>query len=361
MPIAGFSDGTHVVAVLGRGEYVRCVQRSARKAPACGRKEGFSCTQAVGECMPSPVQIPVLCNLATGTGCLPGTTCQPSPTGFCVDPTSSQNDGTAASLRVTIAHDQEIAIQDPASPASFTSVARLATNKFINATTRTVACFTGSRCGSDYGPGHGALLMWGRPGFQGLDEREAQLYLLAHRLPIRPDKRGRVRLRPRYFAGVGANGEPRWSRRQQDAAPLALDGVVGGSPHEEQPIVSQMSVSWIGEPVNKWVMLYGGDLADYLLPDPVGQRPGPRPARADPLRRPPLGTVHPARAAPATRSSRRGRRSLGARRRALPRPLRGRGPTSAHRAIPPDRRTFSCPGARRSERRSTSGASTGRT
>jgi hypothetical protein len=223
------------------------------------------------------VQIPQLCDLATGAGCLFGATCQPSPTGFCIDASSSQNDGTPASLRFTVAHDQEIAVQDPASLARFTSVARLATNKFINATARTVTCLTGSRCGGDYRPGHGALLLWGRPGFQGLGDREAQVYLLAHRLPVRLDRRGRMRFRPRYFAGVDAEGEPRWSRRQGDAVPLALDGVVGGNPHEEQPIVSQMSVSWIGEPVRKWVMLYGGDLADYLLADPARQRPGTHP------------------------------------------------------------------------------------
>ncbi len=277
VPVAGFSDGTRVAAVLGRGEYVRCTPRGGKRKPSCPKKEGLTCTQEVGECLPATLAIPPLCDLATGTGCLPGSTCAPSTTGFCVDPTSSQNDGTTASLRFQIAHDQDIALQDPASPAQFTSVAQLATNKFINVAARTVRCFSGRTCGGDYGPGHGALLLWGRPGFQGLGQREAQLYLMAHRLPIRLDKRGRMELRPSYFAGVDTDGEPRWSRRQHDAVPLALDGAVGGSPHEAQPVVNQLTVAWIGAPVNKWMMLYGGDLADYLLPDPAAQRLGPVP------------------------------------------------------------------------------------
>ncbi len=275
VPLAGFSDGTRALALLGRGQIVRCTRRSPRSAPACARREGLTCTQEVGECLPSVLEIPVLCDRATGAGCLPGTTCQPSPTGVCVDPTSSQNDGSRASLRFAVAHDQEIAIQDPAEASRFRSVARLATNKFINATARTVRCFTGRRCGSDYGSGHGAVLVWGRPLFTGEQGRQAQLYLMAHRLPLRPGRRGR--LRPRYYAGVDPSGEPRWTRRQSEAAPLALDGVVGGSPHEEHPIVAQMAVSWIGAPVNKWVMLYGGDLADYLLADAANARPGPAP------------------------------------------------------------------------------------
>jgi hypothetical protein len=277
VPIAGFSDGTQAIGLFGRGEPVRCAVRRRRQPPRCQRKTGLTCTQEVGECSPRIVEATMPCDLGTGIGCLPGSTCQPSPSGFCVDLGSSQYDGTPASLRFAVAHDQELAVQDATDFSRFTSVARLATTKFINATTRTVRTFTGGRCGNDYAPGHGALLMWGRPGWQSVGAREAQLYLLAHRLPMKLDRQGRWRFRPRYFAGLDSRGEPRWRRRQRDAVPLALDGVAGGSPHEEQPIVNQMSVSWVGAPVSKWVMLYGGDLADYLLPDPASQRPGAHP------------------------------------------------------------------------------------
>ncbi len=278
VPLTGFSDGASAAAVFGRFEYVRCARRSGSGRPSCEPHEHLECAQDVGECVPQLLAIPTLCTLATGAGCLPGSTCEPSPTGLCVDPSSSQNDGTAASLPFMVAHDQEIAVQDPAAPGEYRSVATLATNKFINLTSRTVRCFTGKSCGNDYGAGHGALLVWGRPGFTAEQGRQAQLYLLAHRLPLRLDKRGRVRLRPLYFAGVHpTTGEPRWSRRQSRAAPLALDGVVGGSPHEERPIVAQMAVSWVGAPVNRWVMLYGGDLPPYALADPAAAQPGAAP------------------------------------------------------------------------------------
>jgi hypothetical protein len=51
--------------------------------------------------------------------------------------------------------------------------------------------------------------------------------------------------------------------------------VVDGSPHEELPIPDQMAVAWIGDPLRTWVMIYGGDLADYLLRDPANARPAP--------------------------------------------------------------------------------------
>jgi hypothetical protein len=150
---------------------------------------------------------------------------------------SSQNDGTPASLPFLAARQDELAVQDPTDPVVYRSGVTLATNRFINATSRTVRCFTGRACDSDYRPGHGALLVWGRPGFVAEGGRQAQLYLMAHRLPIGRDKGGQLRFRPRYFAGLHPeSGEPLWSRREARAEPLALDGVAGGSTREVLPI-----------------------------------------------------------------------------------------------------------------------------
>ncbi len=278
VPLTGFSDGADAHTILGRGEYVRCTRRAPGGRPSCKPHQHLACTQDVGECLPAAFEIPALCDLATGTGCLPGTTCQATEAGFCVDPDTSQNDGTRASLPFTVAHDQEMAVQDTARPGTWISIGRFATNKFANLTARTVRCFSGGSCGSDYTTGHGALLVWGRPGFTGTATRQVQAYLMVHRLPIRRDRHGRMRWRPRFFAGVHpVTGEPLWTGRESGAAPMALDGVVGGSPHEEQPIVSQVAVSWVGAPVNRWVMIYSGDLPDYVLPDPASARPGPSP------------------------------------------------------------------------------------
>jgi hypothetical protein len=101
---------------------------------------------------------------------------------------------------------------------------------------------------------------------------------MVHRLPIRLAKDGRWRFRPRFYAGIDTRtGVPRWSREQAKAQPLALDGVVGGSPVEEQPLVNQFTISWVGGSIRKWVMLYGGNIGDYLLVDPAHARPGDGP------------------------------------------------------------------------------------
>jgi hypothetical protein len=278
-PLTGFSDGVDAFGVFGRADLVRCTRRPPRRKPSCLPHAHLTCAADVGECTPPTLGLATPCDLLHRTGCLPGSTCQPSPGGgLCVDPTSSQNDGTIGGRLAAVAHNIHVGVQDPARPVEYELAALLPTNKFINVTARTVRCFSGRTCGGDYRSGHGAVLFWGRPGFTAERGRQAQLYLMVHRLPFLRKRSGAIRLRPWYFAGLaGATGEPVWSRHESHAVPLALDGVVGGSPREEQPIVDQMAISWVGEPVSKWVMLYGGDLADYLLQDPAGARPGPEP------------------------------------------------------------------------------------
>jgi hypothetical protein len=292
-PVAAYSDGKNVVAIMGRGGTIPCTAGAASPVAACrGPREdhpaktnwksadGLRCSQTIGECIPAPNGISTPCELATGAGCnplLPGR-CTPTATGLCVDPSSSQNDGSAVSEIFTTGNEMEFAIQDPDHRGTYQSVATLRTNKFINPTARTVQRFTGGLSRNDYGPGSGTLLVWGRPGFRGEQGRQAQLYLLAHRLPIKRAANGRWLLRPRYYAGVrpGTN-KPIWSHQQAKAKPLALDGVAGGSPIEEQPLVNQFTISWVGGPIRKWVMLYGGNIGDYLLLDPAHARPGDGP------------------------------------------------------------------------------------
>src|SRR5262249_58221124 len=120
------------------------------------------------------------------------------PAGLCVDPSSSQNDGTATSQVYTTGNEMEFAIQDPSHRGNYESVATLRTNKFINPASRNVRRFTGRPSGNDYGPGAGTLLVWGRPGFSGQQGRQAQLYLLAHRLPTNRDANAPSRLPPHH-------------------------------------------------------------------------------------------------------------------------------------------------------------------
>jgi len=238
------------------------------------------CSTNVGECVPDFLGLVLPCDVATGGGCFFGQACAPSTTGFCTDPTSSQSDGTPASDRFTIAQENDFAFQRRDEPTHYDSVALWRTNKFINATTRSVRRFTGTRRGNDFRPGDGALFVWGRPGYTGEQGREAQLYLMVQPLPMRAPGSKRHRgwpYTPLYFAGADAKNRPRWSPRQSQAAPLALDGRVGGSPHEAYPIVDQMAIAWVDAPIRKWVMLYGGDVDEWFLADPANARPGPAP------------------------------------------------------------------------------------
>jgi hypothetical protein len=293
VPVAAYSDGDDLVAIMGRGGTIPCKAGVAAPVAACRgpledhpaqsnwiSADGLRCSQRVGECLPAPNGISTPCELATGAGCNPalGEACRPTAAGLCVDPSSSQNDGTPVSEIYTTGNEMEFAIQDPDHRGNYESVATMRTNKFINPTARPVKRFTGRPAGNDYGPGNGTLLVWGRPGFSGQQGRQAQIYLFAHRLPIKRAANGRWRFRPRFYAGVHKRTNvPIWSVEQRKAKPLALDGVVGGSPIEEQPLVNQFTISWVGGSIRKWVMLYGGNIGDYLLLDPAHSRPGEGP------------------------------------------------------------------------------------
>jgi hypothetical protein len=289
VPIAGFSTGRHAMALFNRGEGIRCEVEAdgGRTCPAPRGRVferldqalggGLRCSTNVGECSPPFLGLTFPCDLATGQGCPVGT-CQPSTTGFCVDPTSSQDDGTPSSEPFTVAQTNDFAIQDPERPTHYRSIAVHRTNKFINATVRTVRRFGLVPGRNDYRPGHDALLVWGRPGYTGEQGRQAQLYLMALSLPVRRDARGEWRFQPWFFAGFHpGTTRPRWTRLESRAKPLALDGIPNGNPHEKLPIVDQMAISWVGAPIRKWVMLYGGDLDDSFLADPANARPCPGP------------------------------------------------------------------------------------
>ncbi|MFI5307853.1 MAG: DUF2961 domain-containing protein [Polyangiales bacterium] len=271
-PITGWSDGVNAFAIFSRLEAVRCDDESLTPAAACPTQDYFFCSKQLGVCQPSYMAFGIPCDAERGEGCLAGQNCVAAP--LCVDTTSSQyDDGHFRSQAFAVAQPTEIAVQREPGKTTFDSVLAWPTNKFSQPTARTVASFTGRRDGNDYRPGHGELLLWGRPGMTAEHGREAQLYLMTHALPMTIDGSGALQFEPRYFAGLDpATGEPTWSDLQSDAAPLALDGVGGGEPHEELFVPVEMSVSWLGPPIDKWVMLYGGDLADYLIQDPASAR-----------------------------------------------------------------------------------------
>lgn len=268
VPMAAFSDGLDAYVTFARLEPTRCGDSAPPGGGSCPTEDGFVCLEHLGECQPALTAYPLVCDAETHLGCYPGQECV--PVSLCMDPTSSQYDGTLGGESSALAQETEIAVQRRGSPTTFDSVRVLSTNKFSNMTARTVQTWSGETSGSDYAPGHDALLIWGRPGFVAEHGREAQLYLMTHTLPLSRDADGRLAFTPRYFAGLdAATGEPSWSSRESEARPLSLDGEPGGDPHEEAQIVNQMSVSWVGAPIDKWVMLYGGDVSPFLVADPL--------------------------------------------------------------------------------------------
>jgi len=280
VPVAGFSDGVDAFAVFSREDYEPCVRASADEPGSCptgsgAAAEAFACA-AIAECAPPLVSL--LCDPATSSGCLFFQHCGASSAGYCVDRTSSQYIGSAASDPFAAVNRVDIGVQRPSDPVAYDSIAVWETNKFLNVTARTVAAFTGTSAGNDYRPGHAAVFMWGRPGFWAEHTREAQVYLMAHPLPFPTDAAGQRQFSPQYFAGTDPlTHEPIWTPLQAKGVPLSMDGLVGGSPHEALPLPGQMGISWVPEPVNKWVMLYGGDAPDLYLSEPLHDRPGPAP------------------------------------------------------------------------------------
>jgi hypothetical protein len=267
VPMAAFSDGDRAFAFFARLEPATCDDSGQ-----CGGDGSLACSQRIGWCEPEFTTMTLTCDLATGLGCLPGQECVAGAQ-VCIDPTSTQYDGSIFGETSAVAQHVELAVQGDDALHAFRSVVTWPTNKFATLSSRTVERFTGEHAGNVYAPGHGELLVWGRPGFIGEHGREAQLYLMRHGLPIELDRSGDAEFSPRYFAGLDPRTrQPRWTEDQAEAKPLALDGVLGGSPHEELHFTGQMAVSWLPAPIEKWVMLYGGDLTDLLMVDAAAAR-----------------------------------------------------------------------------------------
>jgi hypothetical protein len=267
LPGTGFSDGRNAIAVIGTADLNRCGSDGS-----CPDGSQAVCSQEVGDCTPQIGSIGLPCDLATGFGCFPGQTCTLT-TGYCVDRTSSQSDGTQATDVFAITQNVDFGVQRPTAPVIYDSAERFATNKFLNPTSRTVRRFTFTSHANDYRMGNNTVLVWGRPGFSGEQGRQDQLYLMVLELPIPTDSSGQFCFHPKYFAGIHpVTHEPKWSSLQSDAKPLAMDGVVNGSPHEDRTLPNQSTMAYLPAPINKWMMVYGGDVPDQLLFDPTNTR-----------------------------------------------------------------------------------------
>ncbi len=168
---------------------------------------------------------------------------------LCEDPTSTKRNAGAQAYYLHFA--------ERVGPTAYTSRAMFLTNKYLNITGRAVRAFNPTNPKlNDYTPGTGALLLWGRPGFDDQNhDGEAPPYFMYLPLPfeVSGDK---IVFEPRYLSGV-SGGIPTFSSNQAEATPLYTG--------EFDP-VNHVAVSYLSQ-LDRWLMIYGGGVVDFADPD----------------------------------------------------------------------------------------------
>lgn len=252
-PEAGFSNGAREFAI-----FILTKPQGCKVDADCSNR--LSCDTGLGFTGPRFTEEPGLTQacLDGAPGCTADTMYEADGSavpgsGFCVDPSSSLRTDTPAGRIGTTALKQRIGFRDPSDPRQYRPLRDWMTNKFINTTVRTVEDFVPSRgpghVRQNYRPAQGAggnrrVLLWGRPGFIGVNAngRTLGLYFAYVDIPSGPESSWH----PRYFTGTDKNGVPRFSPRESDAVPVDLDagrpGVQSGEIHD---VVQHMSVVWI--------------------------------------------------------------------------------------------------------------------
>jgi hypothetical protein len=268
-PVAGFSNARRDASGAAFGVFFRNDPVQCGTSGTCAG--GFDCDAQLGRCAPV-MDKSMACVLGTRScRCVP----VGSGTGLCVDRGSSLYDPNSERGRANaVVVNQEVGNARVDDHAIFATQS-WPTHRFLNLTARTVNGFDPTRAGgdgNDYGTADGeataneGVFVWGRPNFGGVGAkgRDAQLYLAWVPMPA-IDSGGHFRWEPRHFAGLDAQGRPRFSVRERDGVPLDLDAEAEGvQPHEVHDIVGQMSISWV-ESLQRFVMLYGGDISPYFI------------------------------------------------------------------------------------------------
>jgi hypothetical protein len=230
-PLGGFHDGVREWGVFIVGGGQPC---SAEQAAT-----GATCTSAIAD----DVEHMVCAQVADGPRC--------------VDPSSSRSGSGAQAFYVHFA--------ERVGPTDYVSRAAFLTNKYLNLATRTVKRFDpDDPRNDDYGAGNGALLVWGRPGFEDLAQHGPLVpYFFSLDLPLQVED-GRLVFEPRYLTGFD-DGKPVYGDSQADAVPLYDD--------ELEP-VNQTTQSWIPS-LGRWLMIYSGSTVDFGDPELKGGRGQP--------------------------------------------------------------------------------------
>jgi len=265
-PMGGFSNGTREFGIFNLGKSQGC-----RTDADCSH--GLSCDASLGYI---GVRYSVDENLTLpcrdgAPGCNPDTMTDAAGTavpesGFCVDPTSSIGADPVSNVLNNAGYKVRIGVRALDDPRKYRNVHDWMTNKFLNVAVRTVQDFVAPKAGAlhdqVYDPATAAgenrrVFLWGRPGFVGVNakNRRLALYFAYVDMPVWDD----LRWEPNYYTGT-SDGIPKFSREQQDAAPLDLDTTRDGmQPEDRYDVVDQMSIVWV-KPLRKWVMFYGGGM-----------------------------------------------------------------------------------------------------
>jgi hypothetical protein len=168
--------------------------------------------------------------------------------GVCIDPTSSLYDTTEDGRVLARVFRHEVGNADPNIIEQFYTQSWY-TNKFINASGRTVENFDPTRAngvGNNYAPANGLsptanekVFLWGRPNYAGFGsstDHSAKLYFGYVDMPSY-NANGAFAWTPKFFTGLNGSGVPQFSTTQANAVPLDLSGG-GGSTVEQDDIVN---------------------------------------------------------------------------------------------------------------------------
>jgi hypothetical protein len=267
-PNGAFSNGAREFGTFITGKPVAC--QADAQCPA-----GLGCDAGLGY-FGSPPQDEAGLTLGCAEnwpGCNPHTLENADGTpipdsGLCVDRGSSMYTDSEYGRVVTVAMQLLVGIRNESDPRKYEDIRSWITNRFINTAFRPAADFVpergAGRSNQDYRniPGAGAnqrVFMWGRPWFNGVNAKNqnAAMYFAYADMPAGPGFEWKVN----YYTGSAADGTPRFSANEMDAAPVDLDSTQPGvQPREIHDWIQHMSIVWIEE-LGKWVMFYGGGIS----------------------------------------------------------------------------------------------------
>ena len=235
-PLAAFSNGTDQYII-----YHSTKPQGCRYDSQCD--EGLTCDRGLGYLL-NPwdddegwtlpcIDGTLFCNNSTMTNAWGW----PVASGFCRDATSSRYQPNASGRVASVAVRHRVGVRQGANSRDWAAI-EWVTNKFANVTAR-----VGEIDGVE------RVLLWGRPGFAavGATGRAADMYFAYADMPSgNPSFSWNVH----YWTGSG------WSNDQNDAEAIIENDV---------DIVGQTSVAFVDD-LDKWVMLYGGDMPSLPVP-----------------------------------------------------------------------------------------------